>query len=51
MCQQLQDSGVIVRHMTGDWNAHHAFRVTVGTPEQNDHFLRAIKKVLARVPA
>jgi histidinol-phosphate aminotransferase len=51
MCQQLQDSGVIVRHMAGDWNAHHAFRVTVGTPEQNDHFLRAIKKVLARVPA
>ncbi len=51
LCRQLQDAGVIVRHMAGSWNAHHAFRVTVGTPEQNDHFLRAMKKVLARVPA
>ena len=51
MCQQIQDAGIIVRHMTGNWNAHHAFRVTVGTPEQNDHFLRAMKKVLAKVPA
>ncbi len=51
MCQQLQDAGIIVRHLAGSWNAHHAFRVTVGTPEQNDKFLRAMKKVLARVPA
>ena len=51
MCQQLQDAGIIVRHMTGSWNAHHAFRVTVGTPEQNDCFLRAMRKVLAKVPA
>ena len=51
LCQQLQDAGIIVRHMTGNWNAHHAFRLTVGTPEQNDQFLRAIKKVMARVPA
>ncbi len=51
MCQQLQDAGIIVRHMTGNWNANHAFRVTVGTPEQNDQFLRAMKKVLAKVPA
>jgi histidinol-phosphate aminotransferase len=51
MCQQLQDAGVIVRHMVGSWNAHYAFRVSVGTPEQNDCFLRAMKKVLAKVPA
>ena len=51
MCQQLQDAGIIVRHLSGSWNAHHAFRVTVGTPEQNDQFLRAMKKVRARVPA
>lgn len=51
LCQQLQDAGIIVRHMTGSWNADHAFRLTVGTPEQNDQFLRAIKKVMARVPA
>jgi histidinol-phosphate aminotransferase len=51
LCQQLQDAGIIVRHMTGNWNAHHAFRVTVGTPEQNDKFLQAMKKVMAKVPA
>jgi histidinol-phosphate aminotransferase len=51
MCQQLQDAGIIVRHLAGSWNAQHAFRVTVGTPEQNDKFLRAMKKVRARVPA
>lgn len=51
LCQQLQDAGIIVRHMTGSWNAQHAFRVTVGTPEQNDHFLRAMKKCSAKVPA
>jgi histidinol-phosphate aminotransferase len=51
LCQQLQDAGIIVRHLSGSWNAHHAFRLTVGTPEQNDQFLRAIKKVMARVPA
>ncbi len=51
MCQQLQDAGIIVRHLAGSWNAQHAFRVTVGTPEQNDQFLRAMQKVLARVPA
>jgi len=51
MCQQLQDAGIIVRHLAGSWNAHHAFRVTVGTPEHNDHFLRAMKKVMAKVLA
>lgn len=51
MCRQLQDAGIIVRHMAGDWNALHAFRVTVGTPEQNDKFLHAMKKVMAKVPA
>jgi histidinol-phosphate aminotransferase len=51
LCQQLQDAGIIVRHTTGSWNADHAFRLTVGTPEQNDQFLRAMKKVRSRVPA
>lgn len=51
MCRQLQDAGIIVRHMAGDWNAHHAFRVTVGTPEHNDKFLQAMKKVMTKVPA
>ena len=51
LCRQLQDAGIIVRHLTGNWNAHHAFRLTVGRPEQNDQFLRAMKKVMAKVPA
>lgn len=51
ICRQLQDAGIIVRHLAGSWNAPHAFRVTVGTPEQNDQFLSAMKRVLTRVPA
>jgi len=51
LCRQLQDAGIIVRHLAGSWNALHAFRVTVGTPQQNDQFLAAMKKVLVRVPA
>jgi len=48
-CRLLQEEGVIVRHMSGGWGAPHAFRATIGTPEQNQHLLRALKKVRARV--
>jgi histidinol-phosphate aminotransferase len=51
LCRQLQDAGIIVRPMVGSWGAPHAFRVTVGTPEQNDQFLAALKRVLVKVPA
>ncbi len=51
VCRQLQDAGIIVRHLSGSWNAPYAFRVSVGTPEQNDKFLAALKRVVARVPA
>jgi histidinol-phosphate aminotransferase len=51
LCRQLQDAGIIVRHMTGSWSAPHAFRVSVGTPEQNEQFIQAFKRVMARVPA
>ena len=51
VCRQLQDTGIIVRHLVGSWNAPHAFRLTVGTPEQNSKFIDALKRVLARVPA
>lgn len=51
VCQQLQDAGIIVRPMVGSWSAPHAFRVTVGTSEQNDQFLGALKRVMAKVPA
>ena len=51
LCGALQDDGIIVRHMSGSWGAPDAFRVTIGTPEQNQHFLRALKRARSRVPA
>jgi len=50
LCQLLQEDGVIVRPMTGPWRAPDAFRVTIGTPEQNEQFLGALKRARARVP-
>jgi histidinol-phosphate aminotransferase len=51
LCQQLQEEGVIVRPMTGSWGAPDAFRVTIGTPEQNEQFLATLKRIRARVTA
>jgi histidinol-phosphate aminotransferase len=51
LCQKLQGYGVIVRPMTGGWGAPDAFRVTVGTPEQNEQLLDALKRARAHVPA
>ncbi len=51
LCGALQNDGIIVRHMSGSWGAPDAFRVTIGTPEQNQHFLRALKRARSRVPA
>jgi histidinol-phosphate aminotransferase len=51
LSQKLQGHGVIVRPMTGGWGAPDAFRVTVGTPGQNEQFLDALKRARARVPA
>jgi histidinol-phosphate aminotransferase len=45
--KRLEAEGVIVRPMTGNWNAPTAIRVTIGTPEQNELFLSAIKKVMS----
>ena len=50
LCQKLQGHGVIVRPMTGGWGAPDAFRVTIGTPEQNEQFLDALKRARAHVP-
>ena len=44
LCRALQDDGIIVRHMSGSWGAPDAFRVTIGTPEQNQHLLKALKR-------
>jgi histidinol-phosphate aminotransferase len=47
--KRLEAEGVIVRPMTGSWNAATAIRVTIGTPEQNELFLSAVKKVMSSV--
>jgi histidinol-phosphate aminotransferase len=51
LCRKLQGHGVIVRSLGGAWGAPDAFRVTIGTPEHNEEFLRALKRARARVPA
>lgn len=50
LCQLLQEDGVIVRPMGGPWGAPDAFRVSIGTPEQNERFLGALKRARARIP-
>jgi histidinol-phosphate aminotransferase len=45
--QRMQAEGVIIRPL-GPWGAPTAIRVTIGTPEQNDLFLKAFKKVTER---
>jgi len=51
LCRALQDDGIIVRYMSGSWGAPDAFRVTVGTPEQNQQFLGALRRAVSRIPA
>jgi histidinol-phosphate aminotransferase len=51
LCRALQDDGIIVRHMSGSWGAPDAFRITIGTHEQNQQFLGALKRARSRVPA
>jgi histidinol-phosphate aminotransferase len=46
---RLQDEGVAVRPL-GSWGAPNCIRVTIGTPEQNQAFLQAARRVGARVP-
>jgi histidinol-phosphate aminotransferase len=47
VAKRLQIEGVIVRPL-GPWGAPTAMRITIGTPDQNDFFLDAFKKVMAR---
>lgn len=43
--KRMQSEGVIVRSLV-PWGAPHAIRVSIGTPEQNDTFFRALKRVV-----
>ena len=47
VAQRLQTEGVIIRPL-GPWGATTAIRITIGTPEQNEIFLKAFKKVMER---
>jgi histidinol-phosphate aminotransferase len=49
--KRLEAEGVIVRPMTGNWNAPTAIRVTIGTAEQNELFVSAMKKVMSSAVA
>jgi len=50
LCQALQQEGVIVRPMSAPWQAANALRVTIGTPEHNELFLKALRHVRSRIP-
>ena len=43
--KRMQSEGVIVRSLA-PWGAPNAIRVSIGTPEQNETFVRALKKVV-----
>jgi len=44
---RLQDEGVAVRPL-GHWGAPNCIRVTIGTPEQNQAFLQAARRLASR---
>ena len=43
--KRMQAEGVIVRSLV-PWGIHNAIRVSIGTPEENEAFVRALKKVV-----
>jgi len=47
VAKKLQNEGVIIRPL-GPWGAPRAIRITIGTPDQNQTFLQAFRKVVAR---
>ena len=49
IARRMQAEGVIIRPL-GPWGAPTAIRVTIGTPEQNQTFLKAFRKVIEKVP-
>lgn len=49
VARRLQEEGVIIRPLA-PWGAPNAIRVTIGTPEQNESFVSAFRKVM-KVPS
>ena len=50
VAQRVQAGGVIIRPLTGGWACPGALRVTIGTPEQNERFIKALAKATERAP-
>jgi histidinol-phosphate aminotransferase len=50
LCKLLEQQGIIVRPMHGPWGSPNAFRVSIGTREQNHLFLETLRNVRNRVP-
>jgi histidinol-phosphate aminotransferase len=48
--KRMQAEGVIVRSLA-PWGIANAIRVSIGTPEENEAFVRALKKVVRAEPA
>jgi histidinol-phosphate aminotransferase len=48
--QRMQAEGVIVRSLV-PWGIPNAIRVSIGTPEQNEQFVRALKKAVGQAVA
>jgi histidinol-phosphate aminotransferase len=48
LAQKLQDQDVIIRSLR-PWRIPEAIRISIGTPQQNDTFLKAFQKVRDRV--
>jgi histidinol-phosphate aminotransferase len=45
VAKRLQEAGVIVRPLA-PWGAPNAMRVTIGTPEQNEFFVKAFRQMM-----
>ena len=50
LCKLLEQEGIIVRPMSGPWGSPNAFRISIGTREQNHLFLETLRNVRNRVP-
>src|SRR5574340_769826 len=48
LAKRMEAAGVIIRPLTGAWGAPQAIRITIGTPEQNQKCISALKKAAAR---
>ncbi len=51
IAKRLQAEGIIIRPLNGSWGARTAIRVTIGTPEENEKFVAALKRVIAPASA